>query len=77
MGIAVGASADFVELDLAHPALAGQTDQFCLDRWIFAAGRAAVRHVWRRGEHLVSEGRHRDRQAIIGRYRDVVARLLA
>ncbi len=77
VGLTVGASADFVELDLAHPALAGQTDQSCLDRWIFAAGRNAVRHVWRRGEHLVSEGRHRDRQAIIGRYRDVVARLLA
>lgn len=76
-GLVVGAPADFVELDLAHPAMAGQTDLSCLDRWIFAAGRNAVRGVWRRGERLVSGGQHRDRAAIVDRYHDVVGRLLA
>ncbi len=76
-GLAVGAPADFVELDLEHPAMAGGAEEFCLDRWIFGAGRSAVDNVWRRGERLVSRGRHRDRQAIVARYRGVLDRLLA
>ena len=73
----VGAAADIVSLDAAHPALAGAAGAATLDAWIFAAGRDAIDCVWRRGEKLVTGGRHRDRRAIGDRYRATMRLLLA
>lgn len=75
-GIAVGRPLDFVTLDADHPSLFGRAGDALLDGWIFAAGRGAIDSVWRRGDKLVSNGRHRSRQRIEERYRKVVARLM-
>ena len=75
-GIAVGASADWITLDAAHPSLLGRTGDALLDGWIFAAGRAAIDGVWRRGAQVVSGGRHVARDAIHRRYADTLARLV-
>ena len=76
-GLAIGAAADIVSLDLGHPSLAGKRDDELLDAYIFAAGRGAIDGVWRRGERLVSEGRHKDRAAIVRRYVATLERLTA
>jgi formimidoylglutamate deiminase len=48
-----------------------------LDGWIFSADNAAVRDVWCGGEHVVSAGRHRARDALLARYRDTLRSLQA
>jgi formiminoglutamate deiminase len=74
-GIAIGAAASFVSLDLDHPALAGATPAEALDRWIFAARASPVDCVWVRGEKVVSGGRHRDRDRLLARWRTATAAL--
>jgi formiminoglutamate deiminase len=76
-GLVVGGSADVVSLDPDHPSLIGREGDACLDGWIFAAGRGAVDGVWRRGEQVVRQGRHRAREPIIARYASVLHRLMA
>ncbi|NIJ36051.1 formiminoglutamate deiminase [Sphingopyxis panaciterrae] len=76
-GLRIGAAADIVGLDLGHPSLAGKADDALLDAYIFAAGRSAIDDVWRRGERLVSGGRHRDRAGIVRRYIAALGRLAA
>ncbi|KAF1712418.1 formimidoylglutamate deiminase [Pseudoxanthomonas kalamensis DSM 18571] len=75
-GLRVGAPADLVELDPTHPALASRKGDAWLDSWVFAAAGSAVRSVWRNGEPLVAEGRHRQREAIECRSRDTLRRIL-
>ncbi len=67
-GLAEGASADIVSLDLAHPSLAGVEQGDLFDRWIFAAGHAAVDRVWRRGQLCVEGGRHLQREGVMRAY---------
>ncbi|MFT3763568.1 MAG: formimidoylglutamate deiminase [Pseudoxanthomonas sp.] len=76
-GLRVGAPADLVELDAAHPALAQREGDRLLDGWLFAARGGAVRSVWRHGVRQVHEGRHLRREPIVARYRQALARLLA
>ena len=75
--IAVGLPLDLVTIDRSHPSLAGRPPEALLDGWIFAAGRAAVDGVWRRGEKLVSKGRHRSRRAVEERYRMAIKSLVS
>jgi cytosine/adenosine deaminase-related metal-dependent hydrolase len=75
VGLAAGAPADMVSLDLDHPALLGGGDA-ALDAWVFAARGGAVESVWRGGVEVVTGGRHRDRAAIARRYREAVAKVL-
>jgi formimidoylglutamate deiminase len=75
-GLIEGLPADFVTLDAAHPALVGAEGDGWIDRWIFAAGRAAVDGVWRGGRQVAAGGRHLKREAIVARYRQVMAELL-
>jgi len=63
-GLQVGASADLVELDAAHPALQARQDDAWLASWVFAARNGALRSVWRHGRQCVAEGRHLQREAI-------------
>jgi formimidoylglutamate deiminase len=77
-GLEAGAAADIVSLDRGHVALAGRSGDALIDSWIFACGRAAlVDCVWTRGRKVVTNGRHRDRDAIASRFRRRLERLLA
>ncbi|HET8936493.1 MAG TPA: formimidoylglutamate deiminase [Polyangiales bacterium] len=75
-GIEVGASADLVSLKMDEPALFARTADQILDSWIFAAGSGCVDSVWCAGVKLVEHGRHRQRESISARYREVLTRLL-
>ena len=76
-GIAVGQSADFISLDLNHPAFHGRGSDRLLDSWIFVAGARGLDCVWRRGRKVVSGGRHIARDPIVSRFRRVLEKLLA
>jgi formiminoglutamate deiminase len=75
--IAPGRRADIVTLDPEHPSLAAARRDVILDGWIFSGDNAAVRDVWCGGEHVVSAGRHRARDALLARYRDTLRSLQA
>lgn len=77
VGLAAGSPFDLVSLDAAHAALIERREDEVLDSWIFAAGREAVDCVWRAGEKVVAGGRHRQREAIVARYRRAIKALLA
>ncbi len=64
-------------LDPHAPLLAGATVGDVADRWVFAGNRALVRDVEVGGVRVVVDGVHRDRDAIAGRFRNAMARLLA
>lgn len=76
-GLRVGGPADIVSLDAKHPSLAGKSRGTILDAFLFASGRGAIDNVWRRGERLVTAGRHRDRDRLAERYRRVLTELVA
>ena len=76
-GIAAGAPADLVSLDRTHPSLCARHGARLVDGLLFAAGASAIDCVWRRGAKLVAGGRHRAREPIAARFRQVLARLLA
>jgi len=75
--LAPGMAADWIVLDPSAPAFAGARPEDVADRWLFAGNRNLVREVRVGGQRVVADGRHRDREAIAGRYRQAVARLLA
>ncbi len=76
-GLVAGAPADFVVLDTDRAEYAGVDEAALVDAWVFAPRPGAVREVWVGGKPLVSDGRHRDREAIAGGYRAAVTRLAA
>ncbi|PNU06699.1 formimidoylglutamate deiminase [Novosphingobium guangzhouense] len=76
-GIAVGLPADIVSLNLAHPAMAHRQGDAITDSFVFAAGRSAIDCVWRHGDKLVSEGRHRARDRVVRDYAKVLETLIA
>jgi len=76
-GLAVGAPADLVVLDLDHPALAGRRDDALLDAWIFAAATSPVRDVWAAGRQVVADGRHAARDRIEPAFRRLMTDLAA
>ncbi len=63
--IAEGRLADFVALDGNALALSGVDGDRLLDAWIFAADDRLVRDVFSAGRHVVSDGRHVDRDTIV------------
>ncbi|HBS62015.1 MAG TPA: formimidoylglutamate deiminase [Stenotrophomonas sp.] len=75
-GLQVGAPADVVELDAAHPALIAREGDALLDSWVFAARNGAVRSVWRQGRQLVREGRHLQRDAVAARFANALRTVL-
>jgi cytosine/adenosine deaminase-related metal-dependent hydrolase len=74
-GIAVGAPADFVSLDVASTTLMERRGDALLDSLVFAGPRG-VDGVWRAGVKLVAEGKHRARDAIAARFRRALQRVL-
>lgn len=77
VGLTLEAPLDLVSLDAEHPALIERHEDEILDSWIFAGGRPVIDCVWRAGEKVVSAGRHRERDAIVARYRRAMKALLA
>ena len=75
--LAPGAPADIISLDAAHPALLERQGDRILDAWVFAARTSPVDCVWVGGRKWVEAGRHRAREAIVARYRQSLARLVA
>ena len=74
--LAPGHRADIVVLDADHPDLAGvRGDDMILDIYVFSAGRALIDKTIVGGIDVVKEGRHRSRDGIARRYRQVVSRL--
>ena len=75
-GLVVGASLDVVSLKTQEPELVQRRQDDLLDSWIFTGSRNLVDCVWRAGEKVVSNGRHRHRDAIVARYRHALKNLL-
>lgn len=76
-GLVAGASADMVALDGNNLAYCGREDDRVLDAFVFAAADKGIDAVWCGGVKVVSNGRHRDREAIGRRFRTVMQHLLA
>lgn len=72
-GLVVGAPADLVALRDAH--CFEMTDDRLLDRWVFGRD-LAVSEVWAAGRHVVTGGRHVDRDRIEAAYQRAMAPLL-
>ena len=75
--LAPGLPADIVSLDPREPALAARTGDALLNAWIFASRRGVVDCVWRRGEKVVADGRHRARERVETRFRTALDNVLA
>jgi formiminoglutamate deiminase len=75
-GLAVGADADIVSLDVTRDVLESRRGDALLDSWIFAARQPMVDCVWRYGRKVVADGRHIERDALSTRYRNALKRLL-
>jgi formimidoylglutamate deiminase len=77
VGLAPGARADIVTLDMTHPSLAGRSRDTVIDGWIFAAGSGAIDCVWAGGHKVVERGQHKLRQIARERFNAAVRRLVA
>ncbi len=67
---------DRITLDADAPILAGAKREDVIDRWLFSGNRNLVREVDVAGQRVVSDGRHRDHEAIAARYRQAMKALL-
>ena len=76
-GLMAGALLDVVSLSTEQPELVQRREDDILDSWIFSGGRRVVDCVWRAGEKVVVNGRHRHRDAIVARYRRTLKNLLS
>ena len=75
--IAPGHRADFITLDMDHPALVGRSGAEAVDSAIFAANAMPLRDVVVGGRRVVAEGRHLARDSVRARFAGVMRRLLA
>jgi formimidoylglutamate deiminase len=75
--IAPGLWADLVALDAQQPDLAGRVGDMTLDTLIFAGDHRAIREVWAAGRHVVQDGAHINRDAIVVRFAAVQRQLQA
>ncbi|MFO1143547.1 MAG: formimidoylglutamate deiminase [Amaricoccus sp.] len=75
--IAPGRWADLCAVDLANPVMAGREGDTLLDSLVFAGGDGLVTDVWAAGRHMVREGRHVGRDAIVAGYLACIAGLKA
>ena len=54
--------------DTTSEHLWARTGDTALDTWIFASDDRRVTDVWSAGRHMVKNGRHTRREAIVSRY---------
>jgi formimidoylglutamate deiminase len=70
-----GCRADLIVLDEHAAQFAARDPSNMLDTWVFAGNGNLVRDVMVGGEWRIRDGRHRDEDGILARYRTVVERL--
>jgi formimidoylglutamate deiminase len=73
--IAVGRRADWLVLDSTHATMAGAALDTCLDRLLFAGGRAAVRDTMVAGKWVVRNGRHAADDMLLANFGPLIAKL--
>lgn len=73
--IEAGKLADLMALNADHIDLLGKQKDMILDSYIFAGDDRMVTDVWSAGRHMVSGGRHKNRDVILARYRTAVLSL--
>ena len=64
-----GSPADFFTVDLDDPSIAGSSQDNLLANIVFSLSRSAVRDVVVAGKQIVENGKHRDQEAIVERFR--------
>lgn len=74
-GAYAGSTADLIALDECSSLLAGHDDSSVIDAWLFSGNRSCIRDAWAGGDHVVSDGRHRDRDNLSGAYAVAMAGL--
>lgn len=67
--IAVGLLADLTAINADHPYLCALSEDQLLDGFCFAADDSVVTDVWSAGRHMVQEGHHVHRDAILANFR--------
>lgn len=71
--IAPGMWADLIALDRENEWIYNRRGDLALDALIFGGrGRECIRDVWSAGRHVVQDGRHKDRENIVRRFRAVM-----
>lgn len=70
--IAVGEWADLMAFDTANIDLSGLKGDTLLDSFAFTGDNRMVTDVWAAGRHMVQDGRHIHREAIVEAYRQAV-----
>jgi formimidoylglutamate deiminase len=75
--IAMGKWADLVAIDHQDPMLCALGRDKLLDGLVFAASDRVIRELWSAGRHMVQQGRHIHRNAVIAAYRQTIAELIA
>lgn len=70
-----GLWADLCAVSRSNPVLAGRDGDAMLDSLVFAGGDGLIRDVWAAGRHVVRDGRHVGREAIVTDYLACVAGL--
>ncbi|MDN3646596.1 formimidoylglutamate deiminase [Pontixanthobacter aestiaquae] len=73
--IEAGAWADLTALDDSSHMLAALEGDTMLDTWIFAGDDSLVCDVWSAGRHVVTNGQHVRRDAIVARFTETMIRL--
>jgi formimidoylglutamate deiminase len=72
-----GNFADCFSVDLEDPSIAGASDEDLLPTLVFSSSRSAVRDVFVGGKQVITDGRHRDQDEIIKRFRELQGKLWA
>ena len=75
--LAVGARADWLELDGEDPFLAQAGDKERLNRWLFACAVNPIKNVMTGGQWVIRDGRHAGDDVISARFREVLRQLTA
>ena len=73
--IEAGYWADLLALDKTHVDLEQKQGDSLLDSFFFAGDDRMITDVWSAGRHKVSNGQHKDRQAIVANYRKAMQKL--
>ncbi|WP_281967655.1 formimidoylglutamate deiminase [Roseovarius nanhaiticus] len=75
--IETGALADLVAIDSEDTALCALGQHQILDGLVFAATDRVVTDVWSAGRHVVTEGRHVARDAVLSAYKGAMASVMS